>query len=151
MQAVNSSNEKAVVSTSLNFLWSNNQSLVNDIAIRIPEQITATQSLRCVVCNVDCNSKDVLEKHMSGKKHNRNLQNHSSALVGQIGSISHQKISGSAGASTGQSLFAKRLKLLEGGAPADSVKVCTICNVVCNSQDVFEKHLTGKKHAIQVK
>lgn len=167
LQAVKPSNEKAVVSTSLNSLWSNNQPLVNDMTIRIPEQTKVIQSLRCEVCNIDCNSKDVLEKHISGKKHNRNLQIHTNqvsttistkdsigmntgSLVGQIGSISHQRILGSAGAAAGQSLVAKRLKLVEGGAVADSVRTCTICNVACNSQVVFQKHLTGKKHAAQV-
>lgn len=165
--AVKPSNEKAVVSTSLNSLWSNNQPLVNDMTIRIPEQTKVIQSLRCEVCNIDCNSKDVLEKHISGKKHNRNLQIHTNqvsttistkdsigmntgSLVGQIGSISHQRILASAGAAAGQSLVAKRLKLVEGGAVADSVRTCTICNVACNSQVVFLKHLTGKKHAAQV-
>ena len=151
MQAVTSSNEKALVSSSLSSLWSNSEPSVNDMATRIQEQTKAIQSLRCEFCKIDCNSKDVLEKHILGKKHNRNVQINSSSLVGQIGSVSHQGTLGSVGAASVQSLLAKRLKLVEGGAAADSVRVCTICNVVCNSQDVFEKHLTGKKHAAQVK
>jgi hypothetical protein len=47
-------------------------------------------------------------------------------------------------------LETKKRKLLDGGAVVDSVRFCTICNVACNSQDVFNKHLAGKKHASQV-
>lgn len=169
LQSVKSSNEKVVASTSLNSLWSNSQPIGNDLIARVPVQTQSVQSLRCEVCNIDCNSKDVWEKHVSGKKHNRNWQIHTnrvptaismvggsvaaktSSLVGHIGGgTNHQIILGSTDAAAGQSLMEKRLKLVEGGAATDSVRICTICNVACNSQVVFEKHLTGKKHAVQV-
>ncbi|KAL5987649.1 hypothetical protein ACLOJK_035399 [Asimina triloba] len=51
----------------------------------------------------------------------------------------------------GEDLETKKCKLMEGGAPADSVRVCEICNVACNSQTVFNYHLAGQKHAAQVK
>lgn len=44
----------------------------------------------------------------------------------------------------------KKRKFVDIGIKADSARVCNICNVVCNSQEVFDKHLSGKKHAAQV-
>ncbi|KAI3462895.1 hypothetical protein Pfo_019558 [Paulownia fortunei] len=50
-----------------------------------------------------------------------------------------------------QDLETKRRKVLEGGAAADAVRACIICNVVCNSDTVFNYHLAGKKHAAMIK
>ena len=44
----------------------------------------------------------------------------------------------------------KKLKVIAGGAPPGSVRVCSICNVVCNSDTVFAHHLAGEKHALKV-
>lgn len=49
-----------------------------------------------------------------------------------------------------QSLEVKRRKLLDGGASAGSVRLCTICNVACNRQEAFNAHLIGKRHVTQV-
>ncbi|KAH0450509.1 hypothetical protein IEQ34_021201 [Dendrobium chrysotoxum] len=42
----------------------------------------------------------------------------------------------------------KKQRTIEGGASADEVRVCRICNVVCNSAKVFASHLAGEKHAL---
>lgn len=46
---------------------------------------------------------------------------------------------------------AKKRKVVEGGAAEGDVRLCSLCNVVCNSQTVFNDHLTGHKHAAMVK
>ncbi|KAG0487555.1 hypothetical protein HPP92_009650 [Vanilla planifolia] len=46
-------------------------------------------------------------------------------------------------------LESKKQKVIEEGAAADAIKVCAICNVVCNSDKVFLSHLTGEKHALK--
>ncbi|KAL0905367.1 hypothetical protein M5K25_023780 [Dendrobium thyrsiflorum] len=43
----------------------------------------------------------------------------------------------------------KKQRIIEGGASADEVRVCTTCNVVCNSAKVFASHLAGEKHALK--
>ncbi|KAL9259587.1 hypothetical protein AKJ16_DCAP00340 [Drosera capensis] len=48
-----------------------------------------------------------------------------------------------------ETLKRKSHKLVEGGASIDSMKICTVCNLVCNSEIVLADHLSGKKHAIQ--
>lgn len=47
-------------------------------------------------------------------------------------------------------LETKKRKLVEVGTAADSMRVCIICNVVCNSETVFKFHLAGQKHAAKV-
>ncbi|KAM7487944.1 hypothetical protein LguiB_025428 [Lonicera macranthoides] len=114
--------------------------------------------IRCEVCKIDCNSRDVLEKHMLGKKHKRNVQMQQmvppaifpSPLETILNESLGQTISGASGMIVGEELEAKKRKMLEGGASADSMMFCTICNVACNSQAVFIMHLSGRKHTAQV-
>ncbi|KAL8475792.1 hypothetical protein ACS0TY_028448 [Phlomoides rotata] len=50
-----------------------------------------------------------------------------------------------------EDLETKKQRVLAGGADAESVHACDICNVVCNSATVFNYHLAGKIHASSVK
>ncbi|KAL6551596.1 hypothetical protein OROGR_007750 [Orobanche gracilis] len=45
----------------------------------------------------------------------------------------------------------KRRKVVEGGAAANAVRMCRICNVVCNSDTVFNFHLSGQKHVAMIR
>ncbi|XP_019431691.1 PREDICTED: zinc finger protein 346-like isoform X2 [Lupinus angustifolius] len=100
------------------------QVYANYTTIMTPNQSNVTNAMKCEVCKIDCNSRDVYEKHISGKKHKRTLQ-----VQSQISSIQGQ---------------------VSTSATIDSVKICTACNIVCNSQEVLNKHLAGKKHCGQV-
>ncbi|KAL1288815.1 hypothetical protein HN51_057283 [Arachis hypogaea] len=101
-------------------------------------QTKGSKSMRCEVCKIDCNSKDVYEKHIFGKKHKKNMQIIANPMQANVQS------------QTSVCSEVKKRKLSNGGAPVDSTKICTICNIVCNSQDVYNKHIAGKKHAAQV-
>lgn len=118
-------------------------SLQNDVRTQTPKVV---QAVRCELCKIDCNNKDVFEKHVLGKKHKNNLQNQnaSSAVANLPNWTSVKNLGGF------EDIETKTRKLTQGGTAADAVRICTICNVVCNSQVVFDKHITGKKHAIQV-
>ncbi|PPR86858.1 hypothetical protein GOBAR_AA33834 [Gossypium barbadense] len=109
-----------------------NQSLVNNV-ISASNQTAPIQPMRCEVCNIECQTKDVYEKHITGKKHRRKLQ---------------EKIRASCVANA-EELERKKQKLLDSGAAVNSVRMCTICNVACNSHEVFVKHLSGRRHAAQ--
>ncbi|XWS37294.1 hypothetical protein CRYUN_Cryun19dG0030800 [Craigia yunnanensis] len=142
-----------------------NQSLVNNVIGSTSNQTKLTQPVRCEVCNIECNTKDVYEKHLTGKKHQRNLQvkiNPTTAIfpntsntinnvsiVGHTGNVVEQMIFGASGVANGHELERKKQKLLNAGAAVDSVRMCTICNVACNSHEVFSKHLSGRRHAAQ--
>lgn len=53
-------------------------------------------------------------------------------------------------AATAQNLEEKKRRVLEGGADAAQLKICVICNVVVNSQKVYDSHISGQKHADMV-
>ncbi|WCJ25627.1 hypothetical protein M5689_007497 [Euphorbia peplus] len=129
------------------------------------------QSAYCEVCKVDCNSKDVLDNHKLGKKHKKNLEKLQVAAAGP--SVSSVPVSqppigpkidpnktistpssilrAKKKASTLENLETKRQKIVEGGAAQEAVRVCAICNVVCNSEGVYQYHLSGKKHATMMR
>ncbi|CAK7323083.1 unnamed protein product [Dovyalis caffra] len=135
----------------------------------LQKKTKVSQSAYCEVCKVDCNSKDVLDQHKLGKKHKKNVEKLQAAAAGY--SVS----AGSSNLVTGrqenpsksenrnvqtskkkasellEDLDTKRRKILEGGAAAEAVRACSICNVVCNSETVFNSHLAGQKHAAMLK
>ncbi|MBA0834816.1 hypothetical protein Goarm_007141 [Gossypium armourianum] len=138
-----------------------------------------SQPTWCEVCQINCNSSNVYAKHLSGKKHLKNLQNleksknstcYSSSTDTPIaanlliGAVENPAADGCGGAdaqkpkkmiaqseAAKEDLETKKQKVMEGGAAATAIRVCVICNVVCNSQTVFNYHLTGQKHATIVK
>ncbi|MED6161336.1 hypothetical protein PIB30_118458 [Stylosanthes scabra] len=112
------------------------QNFTHEATVLLPNETKGSKSMRCEVCKIDCNSKDVYEKHISGKKHKKNMQINANPMLANGGNYVGSEV--------------KKRKLSNGGAPVDSVKVCTVCNIVCNSQDVYNKHIAGKKHAAQV-
>ncbi|KAG2679386.1 hypothetical protein I3843_11G049000 [Carya illinoinensis] len=166
--AINSLHENSIAPTSSSSLWSNylvNQTLAKDATGIIPNQTDIFKSNRCDLCKIDCSGKEAYEKHIQGKRHNRNLQvqnNPTSTMLpgssvtmsdipSQVPSIDGQTIFGASGLVDGEEVETKKRKLLAGGAAVDSVRICSICNIACNSQEVFNKHLAGKKHASQAR
>eukprot|EP01018_Ginkgo_biloba_P024836 Gb_40020 [translate_table: standard] len=172
----------------------------------------------CSVCEIDCNTKDVLEQHKGGKKHKKKLEKQEAQLAVQKkinerhmqqfknlekGSRDQEKdlkddkkavtlilsVNGSTESNKNQNeraiiesqkeqqqsdinqkpdsnhgkrkleklkgaadnILIKRQRLLDAGTAIEAVKVCSLCNAVCNSQTVFDSHLAGKKHAAQLK
>lgn len=67
------------------------------------------------------------------------------------GQTSGEKCGKRRGGHMGKILETKRRRVLAGGADAEAVHTCQICNVVCNSAIVFNSHLAGKKHASMLK
>lgn len=147
---------------------------------KVPKKVKVVQSAWCDVCKINCNSNDVYVKHLTGKKHQKNLE--------QLKTLSNASnaaasIGGSSAATTpvigppenpqtnkGKSndvpkpyeiatqsqavkedLETKRRKIVESGTAARAVRMCAICNVACNSQSVYNSHLAGQKHADTVK
>ncbi|KAK7295434.1 hypothetical protein RJT34_18343 [Clitoria ternatea] len=127
------------------------------------------QSAYCEVCKIDCTSKEVLDQHKLGKKHKKNLDklreslnptqvqasgSSSNPVIGPQLPIDKRKSSNKSKrktAETPEELEKKKKKVLEGGAAAEAVRICGICNVVCNSETVYNFHLAGQKHAAMLK
>lgn len=146
---------------------------------KVPKKVKFVQPAWCEVCKINCNSSDVYAKHLSGKKHQKNLEQlykltnnpnaaastgSSAATVPLIGPPEKPQANNGKSADTPlpwqqaaqsqaaeEDLETKRRKIVEGGAAAGAIRMCTICNVVCNSQTVFNTHLGGQKHADKVK
>ncbi|GAU38450.1 hypothetical protein TSUD_151730 [Trifolium subterraneum] len=126
----------------------------NDMKTMLPNQTKVSKAIRCEVCKIDLNSKDSYEKHIAGKKHKKNLQVQTNPTI-----ASHVNVQCDTSSIQGQLLVGPVTEQLEhkkqvapsGGAPADSAKVCSTCNVLCTSQDTYNKHIAGKKHANQLK
>ncbi|CAJ1831556.1 unnamed protein product [Sphenostylis stenocarpa] len=128
------------------------------------------QPAYCEVCKIECTGKEVLDQHKLGKKHKKNLEKLRESLK-----PTHFQPSGSTNPVIGPQLQddksklttgnktkrkkvetvadleKKKKKVLDGGAAAEAVKICAICNVVCNSETVYNFHLTGQKHAAMLK
>lgn len=146
--------------------WPNSNSTVQSHGHwrKILKKTKIAQSAWCEICKLACNSGDVLYKHKLGKKHQKNVEKLiSAASVTTISTTTSNPVigpsekpkKGNSGikkkAETLQDLEIKRMKVLHGGAAANAVKTCTICNVVCNSDTVFRFHLAGQKHASMLK
>ncbi|XP_016194342.1 zinc finger RNA-binding protein-like isoform X2 [Arachis ipaensis] len=123
------------------------------------------QPAYCEVCKIDCTSKEVLDQHKLGKKHKKNVEKLRELLRPPQPQV-HPPADGSSNPVIGPQLWnkckrksietpenleKKKKKVLEGGAAAAAVKVCSICNVVCNSETVYNFHLRGQKHAAMLK
>ncbi|TQE00013.1 hypothetical protein C1H46_014391 [Malus baccata] len=117
--------------SSWNSSWTN-QPLANAATMNTPQPTVVVQSLRCDVCDIYCTSKPIYEAHIAGKKHQKKVAMQHNPSV-----------------AAGAELEIKRRKILRGGSTVDSVRVCTICNITCNSEEVYNKHLYGKKHKAQ--
>lgn len=130
------------------------------------------QSAWCEICKIECNTKDVLYQHKLGKKHLKNLEKlNSVASVATTSFTPHVHLAVPSNpiigppenpkkgisvpkkkkAETPEDLEMKRRKVLEGGAAANAVRTCRICNVICNSDTVFRFHLAGQKHSAMLK
>ncbi|KAK9748117.1 hypothetical protein RND81_02G037100 [Saponaria officinalis] len=115
------------------------------------------QSVWCNLCKIECNSIQHYNIHLNGKKHNKSLKSKYTSAIYAAGQSSHS--SSNANQTGGQGtpgvssvpadLETKKQKLLEGGAAAQFVRVCTICSVACNGEIAFSDHLVGKKHIAQ--
>ncbi|KAL2523051.1 zinc finger RNA-binding protein-like [Forsythia ovata] len=160
--------QNSVPANTSSAFWTNPavQSQRNDYWKRAPKKTKVVQSAWCEVCKIECNSKDVLDQHKLGKKHKKNMEKlngltstvvaASAPLIGPQEKQDKDKATGGQktqkrAAQRTEDLETKRRKVLEGGAAADAVRACVFCNVVCNSETVFNHHLAGQKHAAMVK
>lgn len=128
------------------------------------------KSAYCEVCKIECTGKEVLDQHKLGKKHKKNVEKlrgllprmlvqparPSNPVIGpQLPNDKNQSSSGNKNkrksVETAEDLEKKKKKVLEGGAAAEAVRTCAICNVVCNSETVYNYHLAGQKHAAMLK
>ncbi|KAK1289828.1 hypothetical protein QJS10_CPB18g01045 [Acorus calamus] len=113
------------------------------------------KSVFCEVCKIECNTKEVLDCHRNGNKHKKNVMKLEQALTTRPQPPKTEEkavvVKSKRKKAAEEDVETKKKKLLESGTAADAVKVCKACNVVCNSQTVFDYHVKGQKHLAMVK
>lgn len=139
---------------------------------KVLEGGAATNEVRtCLACNVVCNSETVFRIHLAGKKHIANMSKQEKFTPAAASLVPSEVVNTFIGpqekpdkvnlgngqdaakkaAEMVEDLETKRRKVLEEGAATNEVRVCLVCNVVCNSETVFKVHLAGKKHIANMK
>ncbi|CAL9248091.1 unnamed protein product [Arabidopsis halleri] len=132
---------------------------------KLSKKAKVVRSAYCEVCKVECNGPSVFEQHILGKKHLKNLEklktccllssNTGSSLPGPTIAIPligpqenpcKSKARKKGAESTTEDLETKRRRVVECGVSNESIRLCRICNVVCNSDTVYNDHLAGQKH-----
>ncbi|KAL9690701.1 hypothetical protein QQ045_011107 [Rhodiola kirilowii] len=119
----------------------------------------------CTVCNIFNYSEESLQKHLAGKIHARNVKKFSTVTSSPV-SVHPIEILGlnnlkparepcspadpSSVVPVGSMEIEEPISS-EGGTAMLSPNVCTMCNIKCNSQELFTRHLAGKKHASKVR
>ena len=142
---------------------------MSNVVKKIPKVV---QPVRCEVCKIRCGSTlDCLRTHETGKNHKKNLKKLQDSITpkqenppnGAVGASTSPAAAVANGvmpairpkknkssAATPEDLEVKKRRVLEAGAPQGEVKICTACNVVVNSQKVYEFHIAGHKHKANV-
>ncbi|KVI06407.1 Zinc finger, C2H2-like protein [Cynara cardunculus var. scolymus] len=93
----------------------------------------------CDVCNVRCDTEDVLKKHKQGKRHKKNVQK-----LAVPSAISQEMIRPAKHATLHQEAEEKKQDLLQSEASVDSLFVCGIPDVMgCIDQNILTVHIEG--------
>ncbi|XP_062200419.1 uncharacterized protein LOC133903083 [Phragmites australis] len=142
----------------------------NILRKHIKKKPKVVQPATCEVCKIQCDTLEVLMIHKQGKKHKKNLEKLQDSITPKpvkppsnaigptmapaavtnctVPSVQPKKKSSSA--ASPEELEVKKRRVLEAGAAQGEVKICTVCNVVVNSQKVYEFHIAGQKHQAMV-
>ncbi|KAI3785664.1 hypothetical protein L1987_44788 [Smallanthus sonchifolius] len=110
----------------------------------------------CELCRVCCTSRDMLNEHVSGKKHQKNLKKSekqrppvacSPEPMNEEGEIVFSETSKRKSNESLTSEDTKRQKAEEEGRGV--LVTCKLCNVDCNSLMEFKTHLAGFEHSVK--
>ena len=133
------------------------------------KKIKVAESVWCEFCKINCNSRYSYTAHLSGKKHLKNMEKLSNPKVGVgSGATTTTTTTTAIGTSIGSQekpdsdkpktkevsvldIETEKRKAVERGAAVDDIKMCTLCNVVCNSQANLNTHLSDHTHAAMVR
>ncbi|XP_020581434.1 zinc finger protein 346-like isoform X2 [Phalaenopsis equestris] len=118
---------------------------------------SAFQTFTCEVCKIDCNGQQTLYTHKMGKKHKANLQNlqekttpkPSAASAGHNETANLESLKKKPSGKEGVQV--EREKVVQGGDAEESIMICNLCDIACNSKAVYELHVNGRKHLSMIK
>ncbi|KAM0032986.1 putative transcription factor C2H2 family [Helianthus debilis subsp. tardiflorus] len=120
---------------------------------------------RCQLCGVNCITRDVLNRHISGKKHQKKLKKTEQQSVsspppvpktpllepmieeGEIVFFEGSKRKTNDSLSSDEDADTKRLKMNEEEVACGVVVTCKVCNVGCNGLMAFKTHTGSIEHS----
>ncbi|KAL4592995.1 hypothetical protein LXL04_006006 [Taraxacum kok-saghyz] len=107
----------------------------------------------CELCRVDCTSKEILETHKNGKRHQKNLQmketeKDETEEAAEKKPWMKRKAKGGGGGGGGKR---QRQQQQQQQRRVVIPLMCDLCNVKCDTQEVFDRHVGGKKHIAKLK
>lgn len=121
--------------------------IVNDV-VETKIESKKSQSIRCEICNVFCNSEEMLREHKEGKKHLKNTQK-----LSVSSSIIQETPPPVADANSYHESDKKKKKkedFLQNVPSIESLFTCTIPDLVCHDRNIDTEHLHGEKQETQV-
>lgn len=101
------------------------------------QEAALVEPVLCNVCQISCANKDAYTRHTYGKRHRKNLEL-------QTGKSENMSRGGPVRLPTEKN---RKKNASEGRSKPKGNYPCRLCNVVYQSQVVFESHLKGQKHA----
>ncbi|KAI3759260.1 hypothetical protein L6452_06943 [Arctium lappa] len=105
------------------------------------------KSSRCELCGIRCNSYDEFNKHVSGKKHRKNVKKTEEKFgVGCEGSMEDERCKRKAKWESDEDPDRKKQKMMMEEEKA--LISCKVCNVVCISLMAFTSHLASHEHSV---
>ncbi|CAH1422437.1 unnamed protein product [Lactuca virosa] len=120
--------------------------IVNDV-VETKIESGNSQSIRCEICKVSCNSEEMLREHKEGKKHLKNIQklSVSSPIIQETPPLV-------ADATSDHETDKKKKKedFLQNVPSVESLFTCTIPDLVCHDRNIDTEHLHGEKQETQV-
>lgn len=116
----------------------------------------------CELCRVDCTSKEILETHKNGKRHQKNLQRLQETEKEEKPKMNYEATKADPDderdrvvkrkAKGGGGRGGKRQRPTGPATPKVVIPLmCDLCNVKCDTQQVLDRHVAGKKHIAKLK
>ena len=106
----------------------------------LPSQCVDFRKFICEVCKIHCDMLDVLAIHRTRQKHKKNMKKFQHSITHSTSQLS---INSAIGLGV---LEDKKKQMLNADTAEVDMKICIDCNIVMNSQKVYEQHLAGQKH-----
>ncbi|XP_019096105.1 PREDICTED: uncharacterized protein LOC104762229 isoform X3 [Camelina sativa] len=109
------------------------------VSAKPTQEAALVEPVVCKVCQISCTNNDAYKKHTYGKRHRNNLEL-------QSGKSKNISVGPVEPAKEVPAKHKKNKQAVEGRAKVNADFACLMCNVVCQSQVVFDSHLRGQKH-----
>ncbi|CAF4349420.1 unnamed protein product [Rotaria sp. Silwood2] len=134
----------------------------NSVTSNSTKVITITPTVQCDICSVSISGPIVYDSHIKGKKHQAQLKilltknpQYKALTYEELCSIKKQEstVVNNESEKLEISLSEQTINEKQNVPPLIPSKKlnCNMCNISCNSQQMFDNHIAGKKHQMKIK